>query len=87
MSPNPSILLARATGLVARAAGMVHAATDPDMRDALRVVELVARESVFWLHERPDADTVREIDAGLAKQAARLDEIEDKLRHNAGAKP
>ena len=85
--PTPSILMARATGLAARAAGMTLAATSPEMRDALRAIELIAREANFWLQEQPAPDVLREIEAGLATQAKRLDTLEDRLRLGADAKP
>jgi hypothetical protein len=84
---NPSILLAKATGVAARAAGMAHGATHPEMRDALRAVEIIARESRFWLQERTDAASLLAIEEGLQTQAKRLDDLEDTLRRDSGAKP
>lgn len=87
-APNPSILLAKAVGLAARAGGMVHAARDPAMRDQLALVELAARDVRAWLQPPPtDIVELAKVESALAGHAKRLDDLEDALRLRADAKP
>jgi len=49
--------LAKNTGIAVRAASKVSAITHSEMRDALRVIDVVARASDFELNQQPGADT------------------------------
>jgi hypothetical protein len=88
--PTPSTVLALAEDVVARAEAIAQPAGNPAMRQALREIELIARESKFWLLELsilPDGATLASIHAGLQQQRTRLDELEGKLRASADATP
>jgi hypothetical protein len=84
-SRSPSILLARAVGLLRRVHALHAGATHPCTEMPLAEIDLEARNICTWLCEsRARAgsipDTLISIEQRLTSEAERLDEIEDLLR-------
>ena len=86
--PNPSLLLAKAVGLAARADQMASSAAQSPLRDDFALVALAARDTRAWLIDvkYSEVATLRDIDTSLTAQAKRLHELEDQLRASAPPK-